>query len=233
MFENCMYCMKANLKNKMCVLALHIVNHSISPSPRHFCMQMHYPDGSFLFFCKLSLFHKFLHPVLLEVWNNILQLLLLLFNHFLIIYRQNPFHIPKYRNHDFSLDDTFLLSSKLMNWVLSTSKLFFWCWCFIVNSSFIHCHTTIEKVNLQKNVSNNVRKFHADDFFIQRKYQRYPSCTRLKNKFENNSTSEGAFYKSEWVKNNSSFYILCELLLIHSDYFVWPLRKCWTLFIPL
>ena len=26
--------------------------------------------------------------------------------------------------------------------------------------------------------------------------------TLLKNKFENNSTSEGTFYQSEWVKNN-------------------------------
>ena len=32
--------------------------------------------------------------------------------------------------------------------------------------------------------------------------------TRFKNKIENNSTCEGAFYQSEWVKFNSRWLIL-------------------------
>ena len=32
--------------------------------------------------------------------------------------------------------------------------------------------------------------------------------TRLKNKIENNSTWEGAFYQSEWLKTNSRWVVL-------------------------
>ena len=35
----------------------------------------------------------------------------------------------------------------------------------------------------------------------------YPNHTRLKNKIENNSIWEGAFYQSEWVKINSCWVI--------------------------
>ena len=37
--------------------------------------------------------------------------------------------------------------------------------------------------------------------------------TRLKNKIENNSTSEVAFYQSEWVKINSSWVIIVFLFM--------------------
>ena len=36
----------------------------------------------------------------------------------------------------------------------------------------------------------------------------FKDTTRLKNKIENNSTWEGDFYQSEWVKINSNWVIL-------------------------
>ena len=41
-----------------------------------------------------------------------------------------------------------------------------------------------------------------------RRDQRRDHNTRLNIKIENNSTSNGAFYQSEWVKNNSSWVSL-------------------------
>ena len=60
--------------------------------------------------------------------------------------------------------------------------------------------------------------------------------TRLKKKIENNSTWESAFYQSEWVKINSSwvtfifFAILCVLLLMHPNSFVWPIYQIFNAF---
>ena len=44
---------------------------------------------------------------------------------------------------------------------------------------------------------------HFDEIFIC--MMKFKLVTRLKNKIENNSTWEGAFYQSEWVKINSKW----------------------------
>ena len=43
--------------------------------------------------------------------------------------------------------------------------------------------------------------------WIKEKNKQKAKYRRLKKKIENNSTSEGAYYQSEWVKINSSWVI--------------------------
>ena len=45
----------------------------------------------------------------------------------------------------------------------------------------------------------------ATQFYFKDKSSFKMKCASLKNKIENNSTWEGAFYQSEWAKINSSW----------------------------
>ena len=64
---------------------------------------------------------------------------------------------------------------------------------------------TLKKIS-KENIS--CRKAFAWMRYYRIRKWNFIQDTRLKNKIENNSTWEGAFYQSEWVKVYSSWVIL-------------------------
>ena len=81
----------------------------------------------------------------------------------------------------------------------------------ICNAKFI-IMITPEILNLLKSNCNKAldcRTHNRAKIMVPLKRKKHcEQCTRLKNKIENNSTWEAAFYQSEWVKVNSSWVVL-------------------------